>query len=236
LAEVALGEHADAALAALISLSLLALLRVSLAWRDRGADRVGRGALRIAVLLGALAVQGLVAYAADLGGALVYRHGVAVSLLEPEVDIAASNPGGFPAIAEAGAPEFRDDGSLIWSPWPGSDVIKLAVSGRSRLALPGSWDDALLEVRIDTSAFEGSVGLGARVQGDTSGGLFYIASDGGAALLARSGGRETLLDEARLPLPAGESTLARFESSRCASRRWAANNGDVVECLLFSEK
>jgi uncharacterized membrane protein len=213
-AEVALGEHAGAALAALIALSLLSLLRVSLAWRDRGADRVGRGILRVVALLGALAVQGFVAYAADLGGALVYRHGLAVSLPEPEADIAAPKPSGFAAAAEASAPEFREDGSLIWSPWPGSEVISLIVSGRSRLALPGSWGDALLEVRIDPSAFDGSVGLGARVDGETSGGLFRIASDGAAALIARSGGRETVLDEAQLPLPAAELTFALSVSGR----------------------
>jgi uncharacterized membrane protein len=38
-AEVALGKHADAALATLIALSLFALFRVWLAWRDHGADR-----------------------------------------------------------------------------------------------------------------------------------------------------------------------------------------------------
>jgi hypothetical protein len=195
-------------------LSLLALLRISLTWRDRGADRVGRGALRVAALLAAFAVQALVAYAADLGGALVYRHGLAVSLPEPEADIAAPEPGHFAAPAEASAPEVRPDGSLIWSPWLGSEGISLIVSGRSRIALPGSWEDALLEVRIDPSAFEGSVGLGARVDGETSGGIFRIASDGTAALIARSGGRETVLDEARLPPPAEESTLALSVSGR----------------------
>jgi uncharacterized membrane protein len=213
-AEVALGEHADAALAALVAVSLVAALRIWLAWRDRGANRVGRGVLRTVALMGALAVQALVAYAADLGGALVYRHGVAVSLPEPKADIATLKPGGSAATAEANAREFRGDGLLIWSPSPGGEGISLIVSGQSRLALPGSWEDARLEVRIDPSAFEGSVGLGARVDGDTSGALFRIASDGTAALIARSAGRDTVLDQARLSLPAGESTLALSVSGR----------------------
>jgi uncharacterized membrane protein len=225
-AEVALGEHADAALAALVAVSLVAALRIWLAWRDRGPDRVERGILRAVALLGALAVQGLVAYAADLGGALVYRHGIAVSLPGTEAPAAALRPSGLPQIANAGPPEYLEDGSLVWSPRAGSDVITLAVSGRSRLALPGSWKDSRLEVRIDPSAFDGSVGLGARVDGETNGGIFRIASDGTAVLIARSAGRETVLDEAQLSLSAADSTIALSVSGR----HWKgfANGRNVV--------
>lgn len=213
-AEAALGEHADAALATLVALGLVALLRVSLTWRARGADQVERGALRAVALLGALAVQGLVIYTADLGGALVYRHGIAVSLAEPEANVATPKPGGSPASAKASTPELREDGSLIWSSQAGGEVVSTAVAGRSQLVLPGSWDDARLEVRIDSSEFKGSVGLGARLDGDASGAFFRIASDGAVALVARSEGDERILDEARLPVPAAESTLALSVSGR----------------------
>ena len=78
-AEATLASHADAGLATASALVVLALLRAWLARRDAREARAQRGALRSVALLGALIVQGLVAYTADLGGALVFRHGVAVS-------------------------------------------------------------------------------------------------------------------------------------------------------------
>jgi len=136
-AEAALGRHADAALATLVAVSLVAVLRIWLAWRDRGAGRVRLGVLRAVALLAALAVQGVVAYTADLGGALVYRHGLAVSLPKPEAEIASSSPADSQASDEASALELAGDGPLIWrSRDGGSGGISVSVSGRSRLALP----------------------------------------------------------------------------------------------------
>jgi uncharacterized membrane protein len=239
-AEVALGKHADAAYATLIALFLFALFRVWLAWRDRGADRAASGALRAFGLVGALAVQGLVAYTGDLGGALVYRHGIAVSRPgAEEASVVALRPNGVLQTTNASPPEYLEDGSLVWRPRAGdaralgetlepigantvqvarreapSEGISLATSGRTLLALPGSWEDARLEVRIDRSAFEGSVGLGARVEDEMSGGIFRIAGDGRAALLARSDGQEKILDEAQLRLPEEEVTIALSVSGR----------------------
>jgi uncharacterized membrane protein len=237
-AEVALGKHADAALVTLIALGLFALFRVWLAWRDRGADRLAGGALRTLGLLGALAVQGLVAYTGDLGGALVYRHGIAVSRAGAEAVVAAPQPDAL-APAAAGTPRFREDGSLVWSPRAGevsalgstleplgpaevevvreasgSEGISLATSGRALLALPGTWENARVEARIDVSGFMGSVGLGARVDGEANGGLVRFHSDGRAALVALRQGHEEVLDEAEERLPAGEATVALSVSGR----------------------
>jgi uncharacterized membrane protein len=238
-AEVALGRHADAALATLIALSLLALFRVSLAWRDRGKDRVGRCALRAFALAVALALQGLVAYTADLGGALVYKHGLAVSRPGAEAPVAAPQPSALGPTVGTNAPEYLADGSLLWRPGtgdqaalgevhepvgpadvrvargaPGSEGISLACSGRALLVLPGSWEDARIEAKIDASAFQGSVTLGARVDGETSGGLLRLATDGGVALVAVRQGQEKLLDEVERRLPAGEVTVALSVSGR----------------------
>lgn len=238
--EVALGKHADAAYATLIALSLFALFRVWLAWRDRGADRAAGGALRALGLLGALGVQGLVAYTGDLGGALVYRHGIAVSRPRAEAPVAAPQPDALAPATVAGGPRFLEDGSFIWSPGardvfalgetleplgpaavqvvrqaPGSQGISLETSGRALLALPGSWQDARIEATTDVSGFVGTVGLGARVDGETSGGLVRFATDGGAALVALRQGQEEILDEAegrRLPL--GQVTIALSVSGR----------------------
>jgi uncharacterized membrane protein len=238
-AEVALGKHADAALATLIALCLFALFRVWLAWRDRGADRAASGLLRAFGLVGALAAQGLVAYTGDLGGGLVYRHGIAVSRSGAEVLAAAPQPDALAPATDASAPGFLEDGSFAWSPEagdvsalgetleplgtaavqvvreaPGSEGITLATSGRALLAFPGSWGDARIEARIDVSNFRGSVALGARLDGETSGGLLRFATDGGAALVALRQGQEKILDEAERRLPAGEVTVALSVSGR----------------------
>jgi uncharacterized membrane protein len=232
-AEAALGDHADAAFVALIALSVFAAFRIWLAWRSRGNDRVRLGVLRGLALLGAVAAQGIVAYTADLGGALVFRHGVAVAPHAAE----ASNlpaPAIFPTRGTGvRAPEYLEDGSLLWRPAagggtalgatlepiggdevhvargaPGSDGISLATTGPALLALPDSWDNARVEVRIDPSGFVGDVGLGARIDGETSGGMFRIATAGGAALVAWRDGREKMLDEVDWVLPAGTVTIA----------------------------
>jgi uncharacterized membrane protein len=231
-AEATLASHADAALATLSALGLLALLRVWLAWRDAGEARPRRDALRIVALLGAVAVQGLVAYTADLGGALVYRHGVAVAG-RPEQAVTAgpvTSPQDEPAADSSIS--HLEDGSLVWTPRPGDEAalgrvlepfgpaavrvaaatasakgLSLVASGRTLLALPGSWEDVQLEVRLDASEFEGSFALGARVEGDSSGGFLRIRSDGGAQLVARREGKEQLLDEAETPLSGSEMKI-----------------------------
>jgi uncharacterized membrane protein len=238
-AEVALGKHADAALATLTALSLFALFRVWLACRDRGADRAASGALRAFGLLGALAVQGLVAYTGDLGGALVYRHGIAVSQSGSEAPAAPAKAEALAPAEDAGAPGYLEDGSFVWSPAagdapalaeileplgpaevqvareaPGSKGISLATSGRALLALPGSWENARIEARIDASAFRGTVSLGARADGERNAALLRFATDGGAALVALRQGQEEILDEAERRLPAGEVTVALSVSGR----------------------
>lgn len=96
----------------------------------------------------------------------------------------------------------------------GSEGISLASSGRALLVLPGSWEDARIEARIDASAFQGSVALGARVDGETNGGFLRLATEGGVALVALRQGREKLLDEEERRLPAGEVTVGLSVSGR----------------------
>jgi uncharacterized membrane protein len=230
-AEATLASHADAALATLTALGLLALLRLWLAWRDAAEARAWRDPLRIVALLGALTVQGFVAYTADLGGALVYRHGVAVSgRLAHAVAPAAVTSSRYELAAGSGISHL-EDGSLVWAPRPGDEAalgrvlepfgpaavrvaaaasakgLSLVASGRTLLQLPGSWEDVQLEMRVDASEFEGSFALGARVEGDSSGGFLRIRRDSGAQLVAWQEGKEQLLDEADTALSGSEMTI-----------------------------
>jgi uncharacterized membrane protein len=231
-AEATLTSHADAALATLLALGLLALLRVWLAWRDAAEARPRRDALRIVVLMGAFIAQGLVAYTGDLGGALVYRHGVAVLGRSAQAVAPASVTSSQDEPATGTGISYLEDGSLVWAPRPGDPTVlgrvlepfgsatvrvaaataseeglSLVVSGQTLLWLPGSWEDVQLEMRVDASGFKGSFAVGARMEGDSSGGFFRIRSDGGTELVARREGKEDSLDEAETPLPRSEMTI-----------------------------
>ncbi len=78
-ASAAAWNHADAAFLALVACLAAALVRSVIAWRDRRHERIRRGLPRIAAVLLVLAALALLFRAADLGGALVYRHGVGVT-------------------------------------------------------------------------------------------------------------------------------------------------------------
>lgn len=234
-AEATLASHADAGLATASALGVLALLRGWLVWRGARHAPDRRDALRVVALLLALMVQGVVAYTADLGGALVFRHGVAVSE-RPARAAQAAIPVTVSSAQHASATpsEFvhRDDGSMLWEPRAGEEAalgevlapvgatavrvvtapadaagLSLLVSGRTLLLFPDSWEDVQIEVRVDLSAFDGTLALGARVANDSTGGFVRIRSDGTTVLFARRAGEDEILDEARTSLSGGEKTL-----------------------------
>ena len=231
-AEATLVSHADAGLATVSALGVLALLRAWLARRGAVEARGRRDPLRIVALLGALMVQGLVAYTADLGGALVFRHGVAVSERPTHATIPTAATGSQHELAPSSRFIHLEDGSMVWKPHPGDEAalgeimtpvgvtsvrvstaptdtegLSLLVSGRTLLVFPDSWEDVQLEVRVDASGFDGTLALGARVAGDSTGGFVRIRSDGITQLVARQAGEEEILDEAHSSLSGSVKTL-----------------------------
>jgi uncharacterized membrane protein len=77
-ARALLDEHQDHARYSLIAMSVLAVLRLALAWREHDRPRIGGGPLRWILLFGGCGALALLATTADHGGSLVYRQGVAV--------------------------------------------------------------------------------------------------------------------------------------------------------------
>ncbi len=237
-AEATLARHADAALATAFALGALAVFRAWLAWRDAAKTRARRGILRGMAVLGALIVQGLVAYTADLGGALVYRHGVAVSArpahatIPATATILATSASSQLESTTSSSFSHLEDGTMVWKPHTGDEAafgeiltpigasavrvatasadtegLSLMVSGRTLLAFPGGWEDLQLEARVDLSGFDGTLALGARVEGDSTGGFVRIRSDGTTKMVARRAGEEEILDAAHSSLSGGEKTL-----------------------------
>ncbi len=122
--ELRLNEHSDAALVALWLVGVLAALRIGVELWDRQARR---RALRALLLVAAAVGVVLVYRAADLGGGLVYRHGVAVAAGGERAPGGAPGPGSAVAPGDeassapaGGAAADRlttgPDGALVWRP------------------------------------------------------------------------------------------------------------------------
>jgi uncharacterized membrane protein len=80
-ASLAMWEHGDWALYTLLAFVVVATLRSVTAWLERGQLKVRFTPLRTVALLAALGGQIVLFETADRGGALVYRHGIAVKHL-----------------------------------------------------------------------------------------------------------------------------------------------------------
>lgn len=115
-----IGEHSDWAHYAWYALIAVAAVRLVIELRSGLKDH--RGARLGALLLGLVAL-GVLGKAADLGGALVYEHGLAVKQAEPVASEipAADVDDGTPSPTDDSARDrlvIGEDGSLIWRPAP----------------------------------------------------------------------------------------------------------------------
>lgn len=162
--QVLIGDHRDAALLTLWCVGLLAVVRVGLGLRPKFAQCAW---LRVVCLLWALLSVWLVTVAADRGGALVFRHGVAVAVSGGEAEGASEVESGDTASqvnGTAGTPESRlrrfEDGTTIWQPWSGDGeaigTILQPAAGSSTVAV--QWEES-----VEAS----SAGLSLRVDGST---------------------------------------------------------------------
>ncbi len=115
-----IGEHSDWAHYALYAMIAVAAVRLAIQLRPRLSDH--RGAILGALVLG-LAALGLLGKTADLGGALVYQHALAVKLTEPvtpEMPAGEISAGAASTADESARDRLvtAEDGSLIWRPAP----------------------------------------------------------------------------------------------------------------------
>ena len=217
-----IAQHADWALRTLLFFALLALARIFLLWFSSRHQRPLATPVRlVALALGAVGVW-LLVETADRGGALVYRHRVAVAAVN------ATEPGTPPTrppVTGAGGGrthlQLLADGSLRWNPAPeDSDAIgtvlvptpgasgaavrvrsgngrglTLDVDGSTVLVLPGSFGDLQVEVLADLSGFSGSFGLAHHVTAVNDFGVFVVASPGRSSLSQRTPKEHEVLDE-----------------------------------------
>lgn len=239
----AIGRHSDWGLYTLWAVGILALLRVAVALRHREG---GRSAVRWILVVAGLLVVGMVGRTADLGGALVFRHGVAVAghgagasqgnAAGPDAGGEAAVPPGTPSAAagnggEADGPAATaerwlqaDDGSWTWSPRPGDR----GALGSLLTAAKGSSADAVTWLQPGSS---GGEGVGLEVDGESL--LVLPETFGDAEVEARLAvadfsGRLGLAHNVRGVSETGLFTVELPEGRFVLSRR---TGGDGVETL-----
>lgn len=131
-----IGEHSDWAHYALYSLIAVAAVRLAIQLRPQLSEH--RGA-RVGVLILGLAALGVLGKAADLGGALVYQHALAVERPEPVTPeapaaVASTDVSSTPVDSALDRLVSAEDGTLAWRPAPGDAEALGAILS----AAPGS--------------------------------------------------------------------------------------------------
>lgn len=160
--QVQIARHSDWGLYSLWAIGVVAALRLVVAVRSRPRGLDWSRGVRWGLLAAGTAVFGLVIWTADLGGALVFRHGVAVRAAagRPPVPSPARLTHDDADQLPPAARLSRDaDGSLTWLPLPADG----AALGSILVPEPtGSLDGV-----TPLPAEEGTEGLGLAVDGRT---------------------------------------------------------------------
>ena len=157
----ALGTHSDWGHYTWWVVGSLVLLRLGIAWWERGGTPRPSWPVGVVALLG-LGGVGMTLYTADLGGALVYQHGVGVRPAISTVDVSEPPPLDENANVRGSAVARlveRDDEGWSWAPLPGdTDAF-----GTVLHAATGSSLDSVVVGRPETDA---SQGLALEVDGE----------------------------------------------------------------------
>jgi uncharacterized membrane protein len=236
----AIGDHADWAQYSLILLWVVAVLRgAALVLRENRAVALGLSALVVVV---GVAVQGVLFLTADKGGALVYQHGVAVTMpartRQHDHEVGVPSRGELEPIARsAGTLTLLEaEGTLTWTPGPGEAAllgaseaepppeqgVAVAVHGEQTMLLPPELDDVQLNVWLDLSGFEGEAFLLHHHDG-TTGGALVVSPTRGTRLIDLANAHSAL-DSAAGPVPA----RAVFSVSAAGSHLKGMVNGKMV--------
>ncbi len=222
-AEVVLADHADLALWTTITLVIAAVLRTGASFLAAKNPENRMGVLRVLALMTLVGASLLVGQTADLGGALVFRHGVAVALPSASAPRITAAPVPIPPDE---SPEMRlsrgPNGALDWRPSAGDTAalgtiltpigasgavrpaagsgegLGLEVDGETILVFPDTFDDLVVEARLDLGGFEGTVGVAHHVESPETAVLFTVSTAGEARLVQRSGTKEKSLDVATI--------------------------------------
>lgn len=217
--EPLIAEHSDWGLYALLFFLVFVSFRVFVYWRERNNSEISISPLRLLAIVAAIAGQWILFQAADRGGALVYQHGMAVTITAAEEPAPQSEVQAGSGLEE---PERRlitaADGVLVWQPvpqdlsalgkiltiadsGPNSTVsasspvpeqvgLGLNITGRTLLLLPGTFGNVYLDAELDLSNFNGAVSLAHHAKDLSNAELFEITTDRKAALISITDGKQ----------------------------------------------
>jgi len=196
-AETQLSRHAN--LAGVTVLLLVAAAALSLVV-SRWSQAAGT-ASRIPGLagFGALAVAaGFLMVTSDMGGALVYRYGVAVdSPAEEHAEPASGKAAIEPTDPVVAVPV---DGKIVWDP-KGNQGMVFQVDGSGIIALPGEFGDVAVTASVDPVGFTGDLALVHHSQSVNDWEGFRLTSGNKVQLVQVRGGQEEILSKSSLLFP-----------------------------------
>ena len=160
-AEAILAEHSDYALWTLVVLALATALRVTASAGDRNRSVSRFGVMRSIGVLALLIGATLIACTADLGGSLVYKHGVAVATsgFEPNLELATRGPADERPVSGVGQELISmEDGSLVWrpdsvNPSPLGTILLAPENGTLEAIEISERSDGLPGLQIEVSGF-----------------------------------------------------------------------------------
>ncbi len=230
-----IAKHSDWAHYSLWAIGALAVLRVLLYVRDP--ERTYAYA-RAGLLVVGLGAMGLLGFAADLGGGLVYQHGVAVGQANRRHAEPTSEPRNGESSREAGLDLQRSQGAVRWQPAPedsealgtvllpatgftldaiswvsptdgGAPGLGLEVSGKTLLILPQTTHgDVEVKATFVLESFKGTLGVAHHVGTDGDGGFFTVSTEGRAGLSDIRDGQVNALTDEPFDVPSLPFTLA----------------------------
>ncbi len=197
--ELAITRHADLAAWAVTALVIAALIpRICALARDRLEHTSKAPLCRWVNLLAASVALVIVGATADLGGALVYTHGVGVkSRIGSTHGAAAIEVNNTISTDVVSEPLNFPDGRATWQYTTGVP-LEISVDGSGLLELPGLWGDSVIESVIDPGEFEGSLTLVHYYSSPTIWEGFEFTTEGTVRLLRATDSGVEVRDETSL--------------------------------------
>ncbi|MEW5877109.1 MAG: DUF2231 domain-containing protein [Acidobacteriota bacterium] len=239
-AQPIIAAHADWALRTLLFFVLLAVVRVVATWLQARAGKPLLVSARLGFVAAGMVGAWLLFQTADRGGALVFRHGVAVrpmtQVQEKPKTTEPAAPSGSPAL------HLSEEGSLAFSPGAGDETalgtilkdpeggaplavrvvpstahepgLTLEVNGKAMMVFDPVFRDVEVAATFDLSHFSGHAGVLHHVRGKAQASGFSLSTDGQAQLFAITPAGERTLDQARVAAPRSETTITATASGR----------------------
>lgn len=201
-AEKQLSRHADLAGITVLLLAAAAVLGILHNYaqaRVQGPSR--RTSLSAFIVL--LLASGFLGVTAELGGGLVYTHGVAVSAARetPASAAATSGPESGPTASVPVVPSPVQD----WDPAQGP--VAFLIDGTGLILLPGTHDDVAVTAEVDPAAFRGDLAVIHHARSTSTWEGFRLTTANKAQLVRVTPEEETLLKSTSMVFPGEKSTL-----------------------------